>query len=171
MASPSYLFIHASLPLVLEAFSLTPCLFSHGLSFSLSCFRYVFQNWSVLPLPALSGRLSGWWKLTSINSKTSIKKHTVNSGDYPAAFSFIQSSLHLHCRYLAVMHAKGSKCSQLLPQAAGYGLQGDFVSCMVLSKKQEWAEKPLDLAQWIFTSINHQCSMSKAQAMLMNAWS
>lgn len=31
----SYLFVHVSLPLVLEAFSITSCLFFHGLSFSL----------------------------------------------------------------------------------------------------------------------------------------
>lgn len=56
----SYLFVHVSLPLVLEAFSITSCLFFHGLSFSLLWFPCVFQNWSAILLPALSWQLSGW---------------------------------------------------------------------------------------------------------------
>lgn len=95
VASHSCLSIHVSLPLVLEAFSLTLCLFFHGLAFSLSWFPHVFQTWSAIPLPVLSWQLSGWWKGTSINSMTSINKHTVNSGDYPMPFPL--SSLPCIC--------------------------------------------------------------------------
>lgn len=126
----SYLFIHVSLPLVLEAFSITPLpVLSQTIFFPFViplCFSELIYNSPTCPLMTAL-RMGGSWPVLT-------HTHTVNSGDYPTASSFIQSSLHLH---RCTLHAKGFKCSQLLPQAAGYRLQGDFVSCMVVSKKQE----------------------------------
>lgn len=114
----SYLFFHISLPLTLKVFSVIPCLFS----------------WTFFPYFLILCRIN-----------LHFSTHRVNLGNCPTTSPFMQSSfLRSNATFallvlFAVMQAKGF----FYPKE----LQGDFIFCIVLSKKQDWAEKPLDLLQ------------------------
>lgn len=126
VASP-FLLVHSH---IFASGSVTPCLFFHGLSFSFLWFpRFFSELICISPIcPLMTAlRMGGSWPvLTNTHSELT----------WLSYYLFFQSCLHLHCKYFAVVHATGFKCSHLLPQAACYRLQEDFVSCMVLSKKQ-----------------------------------
>lgn len=127
---------------------------SCGISFPTCSFTYLCL-WFCYPLPVLSRTIFFpfviplfFSELICISPICPLMTALRMGGSWPVLtnthselrwlsyYLFFQSCLHLHCRYFAVVHATGFKCSHLLPQAACYRLQGDFVSCMVLSEKQ-----------------------------------